>query len=103
MVFIVDLQKMILGQFHQYVDWDQSKEEQGNWPTKTMVSMCFRNETNLATMIGATQSCYRANKRKILQTSGSGGHCKIGAESSKETLGEGACPVSQGTESKGKR
>ena len=26
-------------------------EEQGIWPTKTMVSMWFKNETNLVTMI----------------------------------------------------
>ena len=51
-VFIVDLQKIIPGQFHQHIDCDQSRKEQGNWPTKTIVNMWFKNETNLAAMIG---------------------------------------------------
>ena len=37
--------------FTQYIDWDQTRKEQGNWQTKTIVNMCFKNETNLATMI----------------------------------------------------
>ena len=51
-VFIVDVEKRIPNQFHQYIDWDQSRKEQVNWPTKTIVNMRFKNETDLATMIG---------------------------------------------------
>ena len=57
MVFIVDLLKIIPGQFHWYIDWDKSRKEQGSWPTKTNVNMWFKNETNLATMIGQLKSC----------------------------------------------
>ena len=52
MVMIVDLEKMLPSQFHQYIDWDHSRKEPGNWTTKTIVNMWFNNETTLATMIG---------------------------------------------------
>ena len=43
---------MIPGQLHQFFfDWDQSRKEQGNWPTKTTVKMWFKDETNLALLI----------------------------------------------------
>ena len=34
------------------IDWDQNWGEQGTWPTKTFVSVWFKNETNMSTMIG---------------------------------------------------
>ena len=49
---VVDLQKMVPNEFHQYIDWNHTRAEQGDWPTKTTVNMWFKNETNLATMIG---------------------------------------------------
>ena len=52
MNFIGDLQKMVPSEFQQYIDWDQTRTEQGNWSTKTIVNLWFRNERNLATMIG---------------------------------------------------
>ena len=51
-IFIRDLQKMVPNEFHKYIDWDQTRTEQGTWPTKTLVSLWFKNETNMATMIG---------------------------------------------------
>ena len=33
--FIGDLQKMVPKEFHKHIDWDQTRTEQGNWPTKT--------------------------------------------------------------------
>ena len=42
---------MVPRQAHKWIDWDQTSKEQGNWPTKTMVSMRLKNETNLVTMI----------------------------------------------------
>ena len=36
---IMDLEKMIPRQAHQWIDWDQTRKEQGNWRPKTMVSM----------------------------------------------------------------
>ena len=52
MLFIGDLQKMVPNESHQYIDWNLTRTEQGNWPTKTIVNMWFKNETNLATTIG---------------------------------------------------
>ena len=33
------------------IDEDQTRKEQGTWPTKMMISMWVENETNLVTMI----------------------------------------------------
>ena len=49
--FIADMEKMILERSHKYFDWEQTKSEQGPWPTKNMVSVWFRSETNLVVMI----------------------------------------------------
>ena len=51
MTILSDLEKMIPRQAHQWIDWDQTREQQGNWPTKKMVSVWFKNETILALMI----------------------------------------------------
>ena len=45
------LQRMAPQQAHNWIDLDQTRKEQGTWPTKTMVSVWFKNETNLVTMI----------------------------------------------------
>ena len=45
-------QKMVPNELHQYIDWDLTRTEQGNWLTKTIVNVWFKNETHLATMIG---------------------------------------------------
>ena len=50
--FIRDLRKMVPDQFHKYTGWDHTRTEQGTWPSKTFVNMQFKNETNLATIIG---------------------------------------------------
>ena len=101
-VFIVDWQKMVPEEFHQYIDWDQSKKDQGNWPTMTIVNMLFKDETNLVTMIGLLKVEKEQLKEK-LQTSWSGGHCKFGNGSPKETLGEGARPILQGPQCNGRK
>ena len=44
-----DLERIVPQQAHKWIDWDQTAKEQGAWPTKTMVSMWFKNETNSAT------------------------------------------------------
>ena len=36
----------------KYIDWEQTRNEQGTWPTKVMVSLWFSNEANLLTRIG---------------------------------------------------
>ena len=50
--FIKDLHRMVPGPCKKYVDWEQTKTEQGTRPTKTMVNMWFSNETKLPTMVG---------------------------------------------------
>ena len=34
-----------------WVDWDQTRKEQGTWPKKTMVCMWFSHEISLIVMI----------------------------------------------------
>ena len=36
--FLVDLKHMIPLSAQGFVDWEQTRTEQGNWPTNTMVS-----------------------------------------------------------------
>ena len=49
--FVVDIKQMIPLSAQRFADWEQTRTEQGNWPTKTMVSLWFKSETNLAAMI----------------------------------------------------
>ena len=48
---IKDLHQMAPDPFKKFVDWEQTKSEQGTWSTKTMVSMWFSNEANLPSMV----------------------------------------------------
>ena len=50
--FINDLHQMVPDALKKYVDWEQTRTEQGTWPTKIMVSFWFSNEANLPTRIG---------------------------------------------------
>ena len=43
---------MVPDQYQKYIECDQTKTEHGTWPTNTIVSVWFRNETNLPTMAG---------------------------------------------------
>ena len=79
----------------KYFDWDQTRTEQGTWPTKTFVNMWFKNETNLSTMIGLLEIVEEEIKRKPNKLSGQGGLGKIGNEPEKEAFGKGPCVVSQ--------
>ena len=65
---MVDLEKMIPSQFHQYTDWDHFRKVQGNCPTKTIVNMWFKNETSLATMIGLLK-VVKEELKNVLQDS----------------------------------
>ena len=56
----------ISSETHKYrknVDWDQTRTEQGTWPTKTMVNMWFSNEANLPSMIGLLDIIKEALKK----------------------------------------
>ena len=63
-----DLQKMVPNAFHQYIAWNQTRTEQGNWPTKTIVNVWFKNDTRLATMIGLLKIVKDELKTCTLQT-----------------------------------
>ena len=88
-VMIVELEKIIPGQFH---NWDQSRKEHGKRPTKKIVNMWFKNETNLATMIGLLNVVEEALKNVSYKIRDKG-YCKIGSASPKETHVESACLV----------
>ena len=45
------LERMVPQQAQKWIEWDQTKKEQGTWPRKIMVSTWFKHETNLVTMI----------------------------------------------------
>ena len=47
--FIKD--QMVPDPFIKYVDWEQTKTEQGAWLTRTMVNMWFSNEANFPSMV----------------------------------------------------
>ena len=49
---INDLHKMVPDALRKYIDWDQTRNEQGTWPTKIMVNLWFSNEANMLTRIG---------------------------------------------------
>ena len=46
-----DLERMVPQQTQKWIDWDQTKKEQGTWSRTIMVSMWIKHETNLVTMI----------------------------------------------------
>ena len=49
--FVKDLHEIVPDPFKKYVDWEQTKTEQGAWPTNTMVNMWFSNEASLPSMV----------------------------------------------------
>ena len=48
---VSDLERIVPQQAPKWVDWDQTRKDPGTWPTKMVVSMWFKNEANLVTMI----------------------------------------------------
>ena len=49
--FLDDLAKMVPQQGQKWIDWDQSRKEQGTWPTWIMVCLWFKPDVDLVTMI----------------------------------------------------
>ena len=49
---INDLRKMVPDTLKKYIDWEKTRNEQGTWPTKIMVSLWLSNEANLLTRVG---------------------------------------------------
>ena len=62
--FIVDLQKMIPEETHTHMDWDQTNNQQGPWPTRNMLSMWFKNETNLVVVIDLLRTVKEELKKR---------------------------------------
>ena len=46
-----DLEKMIPQDVRKWIDWEQTKSDQGPWPRKIMVSLWFKHDTGLTLMI----------------------------------------------------
>ena len=96
------IQKVVPNVFHKYIDWDQTRTEQGIWPTKTFVNMSFKNETNMATMNGMLEMVKKMISRRYPT------HCmarwsrKIGNEAQEEAFGKGACVVFQRSQRSGR-
>ena len=53
--FLTDREKMVPQHALKWVDWDQSRKEQGTLPRKILVSMWFKHETCLTVMIDFLQ------------------------------------------------
>ena len=62
-----------------------------------MVSMWFKNDTNLVTMIELLKVVKSGTEESIIQDSWAKRNSKARSESSKEALDKGACFVLQGT------
>ena len=90
-----DLQQMVPNEFQQYIDWNQTNTEQGNWPTKTTVNMWFKNETNLATMIEdeLKRIPYKLHEQEV--------SARLEMSLEKETFGKGTRLVLQRPQSSG--
>ena len=62
--FIDDLEEMIPESSHKYIDWEQTKSEQGHWPTKNTVGMWFKRDMNLVVMIDLLRIVKEELKKK---------------------------------------
>ena len=61
---------MIPSSAQRFVDREQTRTEQGNWPTKVLVSIWFKSETNLATMIQLLRVVQDELKKKPYELKG---------------------------------
>ena len=68
--FLVDLRQMVPLNAQRFVDWEQTRTEQGSWPIKTMVRLRFKNDTNLATMIELRRVAKDELKKKLCKLHG---------------------------------
>ena len=73
-ILVKDSETMVPQQAHKWIDWDQTRKEERTWPTKTMVSMWFKNETNFVTIFELLKgidkelekATYKIHQRKSL-------------------------------------
>ena len=96
-----NLKQMIPLNAQRFVDWEQTNTEQWNWPTKVLISMWFKSETNLATMIELLMVVKDELKKK---PHGLGGQAvtEIGNEPQDETRGESPRVVLQRPQKRGR-
>ena len=95
---VSDRERMVPQQAQKWIDWDQTGKEQGTWPTKMMVSMWFKNETNLVTMIDLLKIMKEELEKSSLQDSWAKCEGETGSQSSEETVDKDTCFVLQGTQ-----
>ena len=94
---VSDLERMVPQQANRWIDLGPEQEGQGTWPTKPMVSMLFKSETNLVTMIDLLRGM-KEGLENSLQDSWTKCKSEVGNQSSEETLGKGASFVLQGAQ-----
>ena len=83
MTLVWDLETMIGRQTHQWIDWDQTRKEQGNWPTQTSSRRGIEESASL-------DSWTKLNSEAR------------GESSEEEVFDQGACFVLQGTQESGR-
>ena len=88
---INDLHKMVLDAVQKNNDWEQTRNEQGTWPTKVMVSLWFSNEANLLTRIGLLDVMREELKKGPYKQKGQVVSPRLKSE--KETTSEDPCFV----------
>ena len=78
------------------INWAHSKENQGQWLRKTIVSLRFRTDTSkMIMMLEVLEKVKKDLANKNYKVKGETVRAKFGADS-KETLGQGTGDVLQG-------
>ena len=88
-----DLERMVPRQARKCVDW---VKEQGTWPTKMLVSMWFKNEVNLVTMIDLLRTVGEEQEKNDCKIDGQNGKARLEVSPQKKILAKGHCTVFKG-------
>ena len=92
-----EIEKMMLKEATEWIDWALTEESQGPWPRKTMVSLLFVHGTGKLMMVEILKMMRQGVENKYYKVNGAT-DCEdeFGIESSKETFGQGSGDVLQG-------
>ena len=93
---ITDDEVAKLQQANKWIDWDQTKKEQGTWPRNIMVNMWLKHETNLVTMIDLLKITRGELDKAAYKINGQ--HVKAKLEVSPLRRPKGRCIVLQRTQ-----
>ena len=92
---LVDLRQMIPFNAQRFVDWEQTSTEQEDCPTKILISMWFKSETNLATMVELLRVVKDELMKKPDEVKGQVVKARLELSHQKKKLHKGACFVLQ--------